>query len=99
MPEISIPQLQAVFDLLISKLKADGLEVISLKEDYYWTVLGKEAYDFDASPEPVVGSLEDDVLELKKTLLEPDRLTYLEFDRIAALLNCISEQQMPGATC
>ena len=96
MVEISLDQIRSIVDLLLTKLEADGLKAIALEEDYYWTVIGKEAYDFDAVPEPVVGSLNDDCAELIKTTLDPDRLTYLEFDRFAALLNYISERQMPG---
>ena len=96
MAEISVAQLQAVFELLIKKLKEDGLKTITLDQDYYWTISGREKYDFDSAPEPAVGSLYDDLAELTKTTLDPDRMTYLEFDRIAALLNYISERQMPG---
>jgi hypothetical protein len=39
---------------------------------------------------PAVGSLDDDMTELRKLLADPDRASAVDFDRIAAILKLLS---------
>ncbi len=64
--------------------------------DYYWQ-LGNEQFDMSIEPPTAieVGSLSDDVLNLKLALAEPNRASALDLNRIAAVLRALSEKLVP----
>ncbi len=96
---IRVSDLEKIFDLIIKKLQFEGVESIDLGGiDFYWEVDSSDWTNFGKKVEAsVVGSLRDDVKSLKELLKDKDRpTTYVDFDRVAAVLRFISEKQNPG---
>ena len=55
--------LQKIFNLFLKKL--DEFEEINLVDaDMYWTISAPESYDITQQPDPIAGSLVDDVEQL-----------------------------------
>ncbi len=89
--EISLKELEKCFSLLFRHLRRGGIrEVGSGSHDYYWVVLNNEWLVFDKEPKPAVGSLDDDIAELKELAKGPSRLSSVDFERLAAILKFIA---------
>ena len=96
--KIKTKELEKIFNLLIKKLHFEGVESVELGEnDFYWLIGPPEWTDFNkVAVEPEVGSPIDDWKSLRKLLTDKDRPTmYVDFDRVAAILRFISEDQNP----
>ena len=95
--KISTNDLEKIFSLIIKKLHLDGVDSVGLGDkDFYWLISSPEWTDLDKKAKPKVGSLIDDWKSLKKLFSEKDRpTTYVDFDRVAAILRFISEEQNP----
>jgi len=93
MKKIKVTDLENLFELVLKKLKSEGINEIPLDEDYYWNVSAENWNDFNKEPDLEVGSLSDDFEELKKLLIDKKRpMTYVDFDRLASLLYFISKK-------
>ncbi|MCP4600247.1 MAG: hypothetical protein GY847_06895 [Proteobacteria bacterium] len=90
--EISLQELEKCFSILFRLLYEGGFrEVRPSNYDYYWCVLTKESFMFNKEPELAVGSLDDDIEELKKLAKDPSRVSSVDFERLAAVLKYLSE--------
>lgn len=96
MNKISISELEALFQLLIQKLKFDNIEEIHFDMDEYWIVLADEWNNFEKEPSLSVNSLNDDVVYLKKAIEEKQMSSYSDLDRLATILRYISERHAPS---
>ncbi|MGC4037070.1 MAG: hypothetical protein QM764_14015 [Chitinophagaceae bacterium] len=95
MDDITIEELEILFKLIIQKLQRDKCSKIDFKGNEYWIVSSDEWMNFIDTPTPVVGSLKEDVVYLKKAIGENAIHSYSEFDRLATVLRFISESQAP----
>jgi hypothetical protein len=93
--KISKREIEILFKLISSKLSEDKFEEIDLDKDEYWIIASDEWQDFEGTPNPVVGSLYEDVEFLKKSIDENHIISYSDFDRLAAILRSISENKAP----
>ena len=87
---ISVKDLEILFTRLISKFKKDGIMNFEFQEDEYWIILNDEWTNFTESPVPAVGSLEDDTEFLKSVIKNEELISYLELERLSAILRAIS---------
>ena len=94
---ITLNELQLIWEILFMKLSEAAKEKIIIDDlDMYWSVGAPECYDMLKEPSLVVGSLKDDLDELKKLLGNKDRPTaFINFERFAAVLNAISQKLNP----
>lgn len=89
---ISITEIEKIFNLIIAKFKKDNINRFEFDDDNYWIILSEEWTNFDTSPKPAVGSLVDDSEFLKSVIQNDEIITFLELERLAALLRAISNQ-------
>lgn len=93
---IHVHHLEMVFQKVISKLKEDGIDHITLNHDLYWFLSNKDSYDMKFSVEkPLVGSLVDDWNELEKVSNDKQITTYVDFERLSSILKAICEELSP----
>ncbi len=96
MNTITTYEIEAIFKLVINKLKEDEVSYIEIPDDDYWQVPADQWSDFGTVPEPVVCSLADDFNYLKKAIEASSIISYSDFDRLASLLRIISEKMAPS---
>ena len=77
--------------LRIMKSIASSLEdqkdrTIQLEADYYWNIPTNDWTKLSSDPKPVVGSLEDDWQELKRSLEGDQVITSVDIDRFSSIL-------------
>ena len=89
-------ELQKLFELIIKKLSDEDINNVSLDIDYYWRINPEQLESMYDNPTPIVGSLIDDWENLKQTINKNQIFTYVDFDRVAALLYLISEKLCPS---
>ena len=96
MESINVNQIRGILNRILDKLEFEvGENEIPLKTDFY-KLIPTEKWDDVTSSEVNVGSLSDDVIELKKLLINRNRpCTYVDFDRFASLLREISQIMNP----
>lgn len=95
MPTIYTKDLKQAFARIIAELEARSIEQVEISTDWYRTIPADQWTNF-INPEIVTGSLEDDVMEVTKMIKDPDRIcTFVDFDRVAAMLNAISQELNP----
>lgn len=92
----SIEKLEKLFNMILVKLKNDGLNEIEIANDEYWIILTNQWSDFSKDPEIAVGSIQEDINFLNKALEANEILTYADLDRVASILRMISELQAPS---
>lgn len=67
MTAITVSELRAVANLLLSHLEEHGAETIKVEEDFYWDVPQATRYDqYEEPKQHNVGQLSDDIRELKR---------------------------------
>lgn len=89
---VTIDELETYFELLIKACKKQNMTSFTIDADYYWLVAQDERCDFKKVPTDLnVGSLVDDVDSLKKLLSEPEILSPVDIDRLANVLNALSD--------
>jgi hypothetical protein len=95
--EIDIESLKKIFELILRKLEEEGVtNVIVDKDDYYWLIGSNEWRDMTKVTEkPEVGSFSDDWESLLKIVDEEYPVTFVDFDRCAAILRLISDEVNP----
>lgn len=97
MRNIKTTELTILFSKLIECLKMFGAESIDIEIDLY-NVIYAEDWDIanDVEKSVCIGSLEDDIDELKKLITDPDRpCSSVDFDRFSSLLQAIAITVVP----
>jgi hypothetical protein len=89
---ITIKAIELLLSRIVLKLKEDGISNFEFKDDEYWIILTEEWTEFNQTPKPAVGSLVDDTEFLKSVLENNELITYLELERLSAVLRAISSQ-------
>ncbi|MDB5283654.1 MAG: hypothetical protein JWO06_2729 [Bacteroidota bacterium] len=88
---IKTKDIQQVLLLTNNYLKFYFPNDIEIKNDYYSAIKGN-LFDVEKEPRVVIGSLMDDWECLNLLLLDKDRpFTSVDLDRLAAILNAVSE--------
>lgn len=85
-------ELLSLLQKLKEKIEEDNIEEVEIPYDSYWKVLPSEAIKINQESALALGSLEDDWKALKKVITNNNIITYLDFDRTAAILIFYSEE-------
>ena len=98
MEKFKIKDLELVFARIIEKLNIEKVDEIDFSFDMYRSIPGNKLnVTFSEDKEYHVGSLVDDVEEIKKLVNERERpCTYVDFDRVANILRAVSEEKNPS---
>lgn len=97
MPTNTIPlqALELVLQKIITNYAQRGITSVDVTaKDFYLAISTREMFDMHRTPsEPhSVGSLADDLAELEKLLIEPDRMaTVVDIERLGNVLRAVSE--------
>jgi hypothetical protein len=95
MKYIYVKDLEKIFGLIIKKLNFEGFEKIEINSDFY-NYIPTDKWDSFENDIFETGSLLDDLESLERLANNPDRpCTYVDFDRVAAILRAISEKNNP----
>ena len=96
MTTIDHTQLRKICDRIIKKL-ASYQEITLADADYYWSINAPECYKMTTDNHKIiVGSLVDDIEELKKLIDNEERpVTFVDLDRLASVFHAISEGMNP----
>ncbi|MBA3827383.1 MAG: hypothetical protein H0X33_00450 [Taibaiella sp.] len=86
---IAKKELEQIFNLVSGKLGETKSENIAIEMEQYWFVPNDELGNTDVE-ELAFGLLSDDWKNLQKLLTDKQSITYLDFDRLAAILRAIS---------
>jgi hypothetical protein len=94
--KITTDELRFIFDSVIKKLKIEGYRELEIEDDFYCLISTEKWSDMSILDDIHcdVGSLQDDLRELKK-IPEKETVTFVDFDRLAAILRMISQLAMP----
>lgn len=85
-------ELLACVKLVLDRAASRGFSSIDdSRYEQYWTVTTPDWVSLDASPEPVVGSLKDDLGELRQLLEDPSRVSIVDIQRLASALLLLSQ--------
>jgi len=96
MKSISLNELEAIFSLVLDKLKFEEAVEIDIDVDYYRFIPASYWKD-NTSSEVYSGSMADDISNLKLLVSDRNRpCTYVDFDRLASVLHAISEKYNPS---
>jgi hypothetical protein len=92
--KIDFKELERWFLMLLAHARARGLSSAdAAAADMYWTTTSEDwLLNPPREPKLGVGSLHDDILELRKSLADPQAITSVDFDRLASVLRLISHQ-------
>ena len=95
MEKLDVSELKLLFSLVIEQLRTiENIKTIDIDRDMYRFVPTDKWQSFEQ--EPLIGSLYDDIKELRKIFNNSERtITYVDFDRIANVLHFISEKYNP----
>lgn len=89
---MTIDELEEVILRLLRLARERGVQNLNTgSRDYYWSVSSPEWVDMGKEPSLAVGSLDDDISELTKLLVDSDRASAVDLDRAAAVLRMISD--------
>ncbi len=84
--QISIDEIAKIFSKIIDLYKAHGIEALNFNTDFYFKFLPEDwGKVTNESVLPAIGSLEDDITSIKKSL-EDDFFTSLDIERVSAIL-------------
>lgn len=91
--QIALNDIETWVAILTRMLEAKGVDSIDVDDvDFYWTINAGDQLDLRQAPEPAVGSLKDDLRELRKVSRGGSMPTPVDLDRFAAVLRVISEK-------
>lgn len=65
---VSVSEIRAIFGAALDALEANGVTEVTLDKDVYWKFFSEHAFQFEQQPEPVVGSLYDDIEDLRRDM-------------------------------
>ncbi|AEV68169.1 hypothetical protein [Acetivibrio clariflavus] len=90
---ISINELKNLCRLLLDKAEKIGFKEIEFDVDNYWFVSSDERKVFkENTPSLCVGSITDDIQNLRKVLDKTNPSTSVDFDRLANVLIAVGEK-------
>ena len=95
MNKLSKTELEVFFNLVLRKLSIDKIEDILFDMNEYWIITTDEWNEFKQNPVPAVGSLEEDITYIKKSIANNEIISYVDLDRLASVLRAISEIKAP----
>jgi hypothetical protein len=93
--KIHLKEIIDFLKLVELKFQKEQKSYIEIDVDEYWIIDTNEWADFSKVPEPAVGSLEDDLKQVKGALEGQFIASYSEIDSLASLLRAISEELAP----
>jgi hypothetical protein len=95
MVKINISELEQIFSKVIKKLRLEEEQELIIEEDLYRFIPTDEWTSF-AVDVIEIGSLSDDINNLKKMITDNQRpCTFVDFDRLASVLRAISQIKNP----
>lgn len=89
---ITPEELRKICEMLLNQVITSGFKQIDLETDYYWDIFMDDREDFNIKPDPVVGSLFDDIEELRRVLRKEIPPTVVDFQRLANVLIAVGEK-------
>ncbi len=90
--KLTIPEMESLLRVLFEMLRARGVESVdTAQRDFYWSVLSDDWLNFQQEPKPAVGSLDDDIEELKRLLSEDSDPSLVDLERIATVLRLLAD--------
>lgn len=90
---LSSEEIHECLRLLLEHAARRGLPYVDATQaDLYWTMTSGEWLVADTEPKPGVGSLHDDIHQLKRLLSDPERASTVDLDRLANVLHLLSVQ-------
>lgn len=90
---MTFEEIQRCISILLEYVSRQGVSSLDVcNADLYWTMTSEDWLVKDTEPKPAVGSLHDDIAELKQLLDEPGRASSVDLDRLASLLRLLSLQ-------
>ena len=88
--EISAPELHVLLGKAAGYLQAASSQPFELETDYY-ALISTEEWGTLEGAQPVVGSLFDDVAELKRVAQDRIPFSSVDLDRLASVLRALSQ--------
>ena len=92
--EISVPELHVLLDKAAGYLQVATSQPFELETDYY-ALISTEEWGALEGAQPVVGSLFDDVAELKRVAQDRIPFSSVDLDRLASVLRALSQLISP----
>ena len=95
MKKITLNELEFIFKLLLKYIKQQNIKAISFSnEDNYYFKVWHQDRNFDdlkflKCPKYTIGSLSDDIEELRKILANEDEVSALDIERLGAILTAL----------
>ncbi len=89
---LSLDDIHKIIEHVFSHLKGRGIKGTGKSpDDFYWQVEADEAFIMLQDPELTVGSLYDDITELRKLINGVDWVTPNELERLAAIFSYLTK--------
>jgi hypothetical protein len=95
MTKISVSEIETLLQLFIQKLKEENIKDFEFFTDEYWIIPTHEWSVDKNVPEPIVGSLSEDIRYLKQAIAYKAIHESNHFDRLATVFRAISEKLAP----
>ena len=92
MNTLSVNNLEIILTRLIANLREQGIQELFFDKDMYWEVPIDQLDLLTEEPKLIVGSLEDDVSFLNRTIEEEIITNYLELERLSAVFKAMAKQ-------
>lgn len=90
---LSLDEIMRCTEIVFSFIRRNDINSVSDDQcDFYWTVLSEEWLDFQREPKLAVGSLSDDIEQLKKLLKDESAVSSLDIERLASVLKLLAEK-------
>lgn len=87
---MSIDEFEKFVVALLSDAKDRGISRIDAgARDLYWTTTDDDWFSMNKQPQLGVGSLDDDISEIEKSIQDPSRRSVVDFERCAAVLRLL----------
>lgn len=97
MTKLNPQEIRDGLQILLEHAERQGLSGVDASQaDLYWTITSGEWLVAETEPKPGVGSLHDDIQELKRLLREPTRASAVDVNRLANVLHLLSVQLSDG---
>ncbi len=90
--KLTVNEIEALLRVLIEMVRKRGIVSVETgQRDLYWSVLPGDWTDFQKEPKPAVGSLDDDLKELRRLLSGDSCASPIDLERIAAVLRLMAD--------
>jgi hypothetical protein len=92
--KIDLDEIERCAQVLIAHARKRGLTSVDASDvDMYWTTTDEDWFvQVSGTPTLAVGSLSDDIAELKQLADDPKRATIVDLDRLASVIRLMSCQ-------